>query len=195
MVIAWHVYAVMRSVTGAYCQRTRVLASLPEVRLRRVVRGRCLMLRLLLIPLSVIRRHSCENRAQLARTLGFSTRAYSPPPRTVPISHPLACPLPPIENPFQQSFLLARGEDGRSFDRLLRDDVHVAGCVPLRSTRDRSLLALTYHLFLFALRLFCLSKLGSIVGGIAAVVGPSLLWIFLLVNALQRRVAVLQRGK
>ena len=178
-------YSGMRIATGEDCWRTRVEVSLRVVPLEVIVPARDLIFRLQLVPHSGMRMHFCQQRAQLTVSVGYPIRTFFPPPRSELFHFPIAFAFPTIEHPIPQSFLRAPGEDVRSFDPLLRNDVQVAFRVALRTTRDRSLLASTFHLSLFPLHLACLGELGTILVGIAPVVGPSLVWILLLLHALQ----------
>ena len=136
--------------------------SLREVRLQGFVPARYLILRLQFEPHLSIRMHFCQQRVQLAEAIGFPTHSFSPAPRSELIPHPLAFAFPTIEHPNPDSFVLAPGEDIRTFNPLLRDEVQFAVCVALRRTRDRSLLGSTSHLSFFPLHPFCFKELGTI---------------------------------
>ena len=137
----------------------------------------------------------CPHSGQLAGSVGFPTCSISPAPRRGALSSSTCLRTSPIEHPIPQSFQLPAGEAVGRFDGLLLDEVQVAVCVAPRMTQHQSLLASTNYLSLFPLHLVCLRVLRTILVCIAPVLGPSLLWIFLVLHAVQLGVAVLHRAE
>ena len=104
--VGWIAYAMLRLVIGEDWQHTLGEAELNVVRLKRVVPARGVRLRLLLVPHSIIRTPSCQQRAQVQVSVLFTTRAFSPPPHSeLSLSN---CRLPSRNRATDSAIILSR---------------------------------------------------------------------------------------